>query len=112
MKRSLEERVTEGRVTWIQRVEYEPMEHRAAFFFSDNLEESGRTRVLTFSDITGFSDISHDSSPDFEVHKQLIGLDEHPEVNSRRKEAGIIQYVIHTDEREFLIDTRTQPQLK
>ena len=39
-------------------------------------------------------------------------LDECPASKSEERANGIIQYVIHTDEREIILQTRTEPQLK
>lgn len=107
MKRTLEERVTEGRSTFIERIEYFPGERRCAIRFIDNPEGEPHPRELIFTDILRFSDelsFPDDWEPD--ILENLIGFDEHPNEENRE-----YRFVIVTCEREITITTLTEPEL-
>lgn len=55
MKRTLEERVTEGRSTFIERIEYFPAEGRRTRSLVDDPEQQGHTRKFTVTDVVPFS---------------------------------------------------------
>ena len=107
MKRSLEERVTEGRLTYVEHILFLSQEARCTIRFIDYPETVGPPRELTFAGIRRFSE-EHSFPEDYdpEVVDNLIGLDEHETEHGPER-----KYVIVTTEREIIITTTEEPTL-
>lgn len=106
MKRTLEERVTEGRSTFIERIEYFPAEERRTRYLVDDPEQQGHTREFTVTDVVRFS--SNYFIPEGFEADVLESLTRPIEHTAGRK---MDSFTTTTCNRELTITTRNTPLL-
>ncbi len=102
---TLEDRITGGYVSYIDRIDYDQAKSRIVIEFVNNPEECRVDRRLEFLEVEEFSDVFHDEDEDDDlVVDLLIDLTEHPRPN------GTV-YVVYTVTREMVFRTKQPPTI-
>ena len=101
--RKLEENFTENRILFLENFQQQEFSKSAQFIFRRDADNLTHKKAFHFHNVTALSETLN---PEYDptVIESLIGLDEY-------LKDGIYQYVIHTDEREFVVDTKTKVEI-
>ncbi|MGE5409828.1 MAG: hypothetical protein ACM3MI_02630 [Clostridiales bacterium] len=98
---TIEKQITKGYVTYIHSFSYDDVKRQFQMnlFYDPDLHTVVKLAV-TFNDIMDFY-LNEDEVED-DCLDQIIGIDEYPE-------GDFVNYVIRTDQREFIFRTQTTP---
>jgi hypothetical protein len=112
---NLEEKVTEGRISYIDSIEHDPAERRLIIRFINDPEEQAIDRILIFSEVSDFSnelnwDPDEDENEDEDEEDEdcldsLVGLQEYPDADG-------IRYQVKTEQRELVFLTGVAPRIE
>jgi hypothetical protein len=103
---NLEETITQGRVSYIESIEHDPVERRLVIRFVNDPEEQVVDRILTFSEVSDFSnELNWDDDDEEDCLDSLLGVREYP------KPEGI-RYQVNTEQREMLFLTSIAPRIE
>ena len=102
----LEQRVTGGRVTWLECVEYDNAKESVVVRVTHHANFPPLVaRVVTFLVVRDYEDVPHDAGArDSNLIETLIGLDE-------RRRGTDTQYIVVTDEREITFRSSAPVQI-
>jgi hypothetical protein len=104
MGNSLEIRVTQGKVSYITTITYDPINKSIEICFVSSPENTSINRILRLKKVEGFSEARLEPLQSGEL-ESLIGLDEYTEEKGTR-------YVMHTDARELIFLTNQEPEIE